>query len=79
MVADLFDTELRAIELPDDADWRERVAHQTPDVAQALKDYAANDFPLLAAVVADRGTASVEDFEFNVSVVIAGLERLRAP
>lgn len=152
VIADLFDNELRAIELPDDAAWQEvlraygnairhgvlkygvtatnfrisgiggaaslglaervlqvltdagfaiddagriltlvsgiamsaahdvlgaadsRLHHQTPEVARALKDFAADDFPLLGAVVADRATSGADDFVFNLTVVIAGLE-----
>lgn len=154
VVADLFDTELRAIELPDDAQWQEvlrayanavrhgflkygatgtsfrisgvggaaslqlaervlraltdggfdtetsgrvltfvagiamsaahdvlgtadsRIHHQTPEVARALKDFATDEFPLLAVVVAQRAATGtdVHEFDFNLSVVIAGLE-----
>lgn len=49
-----------------------RLRHQTPEVARALKDLPAQDFPLLTAVVADRPGA--DDFDFNLGVVIAGLE-----
>ncbi|MCV7355096.1 TetR/AcrR family transcriptional regulator [Mycolicibacterium fluoranthenivorans] len=151
VVADLFDTELRTVELPAHADWREvlrayasavrdgvlrcgvtatnfrlrgiggtaglalaervlvvltgagfavddagriltlvagiamsaahdvlgsaesRLHHQTPEVARALNELPAQDFPLLSAVVADRPGA--DDFDFNLGVVIAGLER----
>jgi AcrR family transcriptional regulator len=150
VVADLFDAELGAVELPEDADWREvlrasasairegvlrcgvtttnfrirgiggsaglalaervlgaltgagftvdqagraltlvagiamsaahdvlgsdqsRLRHQTPEVARALKDLPAQDFPLLTAVVADR--PGTDDFDFNLGIVIAGLE-----
>lgn len=153
VVADLFDAELRAIDLPDDADWQDilrayanaihqgvlkygatrmnfrisgaggaqslaltervlaalveggfgiddagriltlvsglamsaahdvlgtadsRLHHQMPEVARALKSFPDTDFPLLAAVVTRRADASASDFEFNLDVVITGLER----
>ncbi|MCV7287604.1 TetR/AcrR family transcriptional regulator C-terminal domain-containing protein [Mycolicibacterium wolinskyi] len=153
VVADLFDTELRSIELPDDAAWQDvlraygnairqgvlkygatgmnfrisgiggaaslglaervlgaltaagfdveqsgriltlvsgiamsaahdllgaadsRLHHQTPEVARALEDFAAGEFPLLSAVVAGRSVPRADDFEFNLAVVIAGLEQ----
>lgn len=54
-----------------------RLHHQTPEVARALKDLPAADFPLLGAVVADRepSISAVQDFDFNLEVIIAGLER----
>lgn len=57
-----------------------RVHPNVPEVAGALESAAAADFPLLRQVVA----ASVDDghdaaqFEFDVAVVIAGLERVLA-
>ncbi|MGV0743791.1 TetR/AcrR family transcriptional regulator C-terminal domain-containing protein [Mycolicibacterium sp. XJ870] len=51
-----------------------RLHHQTPEVARALKDFAAGEFPLLGAVVADRSASGADDFDFNLGVVIAGLE-----
>lgn len=53
-----------------------RLHHQMPEVARALKSFADKDFPLLAAVVAHRAEASATDFEFNLAVVVAGLERV---
>jgi AcrR family transcriptional regulator len=49
-----------------------RLQHQTPEVARALKELSEQDFPLLAAVVADR--PGTDDFDFNLGIVIAGLE-----
>ncbi|MDH6198626.1 TetR/AcrR family tetracycline transcriptional repressor [Mycobacterium frederiksbergense] len=56
-----------------------RLHHQTPEVVRALKDLPADDFPLLGAVVTDRGTAATadHDFDFNLDIVIAGLEQFR--
>lgn len=53
-----------------------RLHHQTPEVVRALKDLPRSEFPLLSGVVADRGVAATaaEDFEFNLDIVIAGLE-----
>jgi AcrR family transcriptional regulator len=53
-----------------------RLHHQMPEVARALKGFADNNFPLLGAVVARRAEASATDFDFNLGVVIAGLERV---
>lgn len=57
-----------------------RLHHQTPEVARALKDLPPSDFPLLSDVVADRGVAAspAQDFDFNLGIVIAGLERYLA-
>ncbi|ORA32691.1 TetR/AcrR family transcriptional regulator [Mycobacterium aquaticum] len=154
VVADLFENEIRAIELPDDIDWREtlrayanairqgvlklgatgmsfrlsgiggaaslvlaervlrsltgagfgvddagriltlvsgialsaahdvlgsadsRRHHQNPEVARVLKELPAEDFPLLGAVNARRAAAAADDhdFDFNLGVIIAGLE-----
>jgi len=52
-----------------------RLHHQMPEVARALQNFADSDFPLLGAVVARRAEASTTDFEFNLDVVITGLER----
>ncbi|MHC9296925.1 TetR/AcrR family transcriptional regulator C-terminal domain-containing protein [Mycobacterium sp. LTG2003] len=52
-----------------------RLRHQTPEVARALKDLAESDFPLLGAVVAGRSAPGADDFEFNLGIVIAGLEQ----
>lgn len=56
-----------------------RLHHQTPEVERALKDLASSDFPLLGGVVAQRGIDVVAagdfDFNFNLDIVIAGLER----
>lgn len=49
-----------------------RLHHQTPEVARALGTLPAQEFPLLSAVVADR--PGTDDFDFNLAVVIAGLE-----
>jgi AcrR family transcriptional regulator len=53
-----------------------RVHHQTPEVARALKDLPASQFPLLGAVVAERAAApaGAEEFDFNLGIIIAGLE-----
>ncbi|KHO24741.1 TetR/AcrR family transcriptional regulator [Mycolicibacterium setense] len=53
-----------------------RLHHQTPEVVRALKDLPPNEFPLLSGVVADRDAAATaaQDFEFNLDIVIAGLE-----
>ncbi|CDO09124.1 TetR family transcriptional regulator [Mycolicibacterium cosmeticum] len=50
-----------------------RLHHQTPEVARALKELPAQNFPVLAAVVA--GRPGTDDFDFNLGIVIAGLER----
>ncbi len=57
-----------------------RLRHQTPEVVRALKDLPSSDFPLLSEVVAERGaaTTATEDFDFNLDIVIAGLERYQA-
>nr|MDT0524357.1 maleylpyruvate isomerase N-terminal domain-containing protein [Streptomyces sp. DSM 41633] len=57
-----------------------RLHHQTPEVVRALKDLPPSDFPLLSGVVADRGVAATaaQDFDFNLDIVIAGLERFLA-
>jgi AcrR family transcriptional regulator len=57
-----------------------RLHHQTPEVVRALKDLPSSDFPLLSGVVADRGVAgtAAQDFDFNLDIVIAGLERFLA-
>lgn len=50
--------------------------HQNPEVARVLKEPPAEDFPLLSAVNARRAAAAGDDhdFEFNLGVIIAGLE-----
>lgn len=55
-----------------------RVHHHLPEVARALQTPEAGEFPLLSQVVAARGIeAPVErDFEFELRVIIAGLESL---
>lgn len=57
-----------------------RLRHQTPEVVRALKDLPSSDFPLLSEVVAERGaaTTATDDFDFNLDIVIAGLERYQA-
>ncbi|WKG04105.1 TetR/AcrR family transcriptional regulator [Mycolicibacterium sp. HK-90] len=57
-----------------------RLHHQTPEVVRALKDLSPEDFPLLSTVVADRDVdaTAVQDFDFNLDIVIAGLERFLA-
>ncbi|OMC12932.1 TetR/AcrR family transcriptional regulator [Mycolicibacterium fortuitum] len=57
-----------------------RLRHQTPEVVRALKDLPSSDFPLLSEVVAERGAATTAtgDFDFNLDIVIAGLERYQA-
>ncbi len=57
-----------------------RLHHQTPEVIRALKDLPSKDFPLLSGVVADRDVdaTATQDFEFNLDIVIAGLERFLA-
>lgn len=59
-----------------------RLHHQTPEVVRALKDLASSDFPLLSGVVAQRGSDVIAagdfDFNFNLDIVIAGLERFLA-
>lgn len=52
-----------------------RLRHQTPEVARALQDLPADQFPLLGEVVAERAASGTADFEFNLEIVIAGLER----
>ncbi|MEN3220820.1 TetR/AcrR family transcriptional regulator C-terminal domain-containing protein [Mycolicibacterium porcinum] len=57
-----------------------RLHHQTPEVVRALKDLPSGDFPLLSGVVAGRGVdaTAAQDFEFNLDIVIAGLEQYLA-
>ncbi|WP_260508882.1 TetR/AcrR family transcriptional regulator C-terminal domain-containing protein [Mycolicibacterium farcinogenes] len=58
-----------------------RLHHQTPEVVRALKDLPSSDFPLLSGVVADRSVdagAAARDFDFNLDIVVAGLERFLA-
>ncbi|WP_135451824.1 TetR/AcrR family transcriptional regulator C-terminal domain-containing protein [Mycobacterium sp. DL99] len=57
-----------------------RLHHQTPEVVRALKDLPSSDFPLLSGVVADRGVdaTAAGDFDFNLDIVIAGLEQFLA-
>ncbi len=57
-----------------------RLRHQTPEVVRALKELPSSDFPLLSGVVAERAavTTATDDFDFNLDIVIAGLERYLA-
>lgn len=57
-----------------------RLHHQTPEVLRALQDLPPSDFPLLSGVVADRGavTTAAQDFDFNLDIVIVGLEQYLA-
>lgn len=57
-----------------------RLRHQTPEVVRALKELSSSDFPLLSGVVAERAavTTATDDFDFNLDIVIAGLERYLA-
>jgi hypothetical protein len=50
--------------------------HQNPEVTRVLKELPAEDFPLQGVVNARRGVAAGDshDFEFNLGVIIAGLE-----
>jgi hypothetical protein len=56
-----------------------RVHPQLPEVARALQNQNQSDFPVLRQVIATREIqAPLErDFEFDLRVIIAGLERLR--
>ncbi|WP_003891982.1 TetR/AcrR family transcriptional regulator [Mycolicibacterium smegmatis] len=53
-----------------------RLHHQMPEVARALQDFDADHFPLLGAVVARRTEASATDLDFNLGIVVAGLEHM---
>ncbi|NOR00281.1 TetR/AcrR family transcriptional regulator [Mycolicibacterium fortuitum] len=57
-----------------------RLRHQTPEVVRALKELPSSDFPLLSGVVAERAavTTATDDFDFNLDIVVAGLERYLA-
>ena len=57
-----------------------RLRHQTPEVVRALRELPSSDFPLLSGVVAERAavTTATDDFDFNLDIVIAGLERYLA-
>lgn len=57
-----------------------RLHHQTPEVARALKGRPPADFPLLSEVVGgrDADTTAAQDFDFNLDIVIAGLEHFLA-
>lgn len=51
--------------------------HQQPEVARALTELAADQFPLLGAVVQNRlaDGAAAQDFDFGLDVVIGGLQQ----
>jgi AcrR family transcriptional regulator len=51
-----------------------------PGITSALKSAAANDFPVLREVMAAREHVAPDDgqLEFNLALVIAGLERIAA-
>ena len=57
-----------------------RIHHQMPEVVRVLKDRPSSDFPLLSSLVADRDVEAMaaRDFEFNLDIVIVGLERFLA-